>query len=396
MKKSLLQYPAEIVEILKPFENDFTKPQYNNFKQSISCMAVSSHATIDHWSKLFDQKHQTSLDRFFIESPWDLQTVKKRFNRITPRFLSPASVGIIDDTLSHKPFAKKMEMIGWHYDHLNSGYEIGHSIVTSGYYSHSDFMPHDAVIYIKKDDCADISEFRTKNDIACGMIKEMSKQKKIFCFVFDSWYSNTQIIGEIKAHKKHYVTEIKDNRNVTFSMKQKAVRDHAKHIETKQYKDIIIDGKKFKVFACSAFISGIGSILLLFCKMWMEDKEKWSDMHYMITDLISFSEEAILRLYLMRGGIESFHREAKQHLGLESYQLRKSRGIERYLFLVLMAYAFLIMLKMLPYGRMRCLETIGDVCRALREDCYTTLLNNSRNANIEDIRQAAKQLAEAY
>jgi hypothetical protein len=396
MKQTLLQYPSELVEILKPFENDFTKPQYSNFKQSITCMAVSSHATIEHWSKLFDPKHQTTLDRFFIESPWNLTSVKSRFNRITSRFLPHTCVGILDDTLSHKPFAKKMEMLGVHYDHLNGGHETGHSIVTSGYATHSDFLPHDAIVYIRKENCTDAISFQTKNDIASTMIKDMAKQKKLFCFVFDTWYSNTQIIGAIKEAKKHYCTEIKENRNVTLSRKQTAVREHAKHISEKQYAIILIDERKFKVFSCSAFISGIGTVHLLFCRMWQEEKKEWSDMHYIISDLLSFSEEAILRLYLMRGGIESFHREAKQHIGLESYQLRKSRGIERYLFLVLMTYAFLIMLKMLPYGRMRCTETIGDVCRALREDCYTNLLKNSREANWDQIRQAAKQLAEAY
>ena len=396
MKTTLLQYPSELIGLLKPFENDFTKPQYNNFKQSISGMAVSSHATIEHWSKLFDQKHQTSLDRFFIESPWNLNSIKNRLHRITPRFLPLSCVGILDDTLSHKPFAKKMELLGCHYDHLNGGYETGHSIVTSGYHTPTDFMPHDAIIYVRKENCSSQIPFRTKNDIAANMIRNMAKQKKLFCFVFDTWYSNTQIIGAIKEAKKHYVTEIKENRNVTLSRKETAVRDHARHIIEKQYSTLIIDGKKFKVFSCSSFISGIGNVHLLFCKMWQEDKEEWGDMHYLISDLVSFSEEAILRLYLMRGGIESFHREAKQHLGLESYQLRKSRGIERYLFLVLMTYAFLVMLMMLPYGRMKCIKTIGEVCRSLREDCYTNLLKNSKNAHIDDIRQAAKQLAESY
>lgn len=396
MKRTLLQYPEKLVELLKPFENEFTKPQYRNFKQSIASMAVSSHATLDHWSKLFEPKHQTSLSRFFFESPWDLDTVKGRFNRVTSRFLPYSCVGVLDDTLSHKPFAKKMGMLGLHYDHLNGGYETGHSVVTSGYSLGENFMPHDAIVYVRKENLKDKSQFRTKNELACKMIENMSKQKKLFCFVFDSWYSNKQVIQRIKTAKKHYITEIKSNRNVTLSRREKAVREHAKHIKEKQYSQITAEGRMFKVFACSAFISGIGDVLLLFCKMWLEDKEEWSDMHYLITDLIQFSKESILKLYLMRGGIESFHREAKQHLGLESYQLRKSRGIERYLFLVLMAYAFLVMLTMLPYGKEKEISTIGDACRALKEDCNTNLLKNSKNATEEQIRNTARQMAAAY
>jgi len=396
MKKNLLQYPTELIQLLKPFESVFTKPQYRNFKQSVSSMAVSNHATIEHWASLFDKKHQTSLDRFFIESPWDLPKVKKSFNKVSSKFISPYSLGLLDDTLSHKPFATKMEMLGRHHDHLNGGYEKGHSLVTTGYFTNNLFLPHDIEVYQRKKDVSDPVCFKTKNEIACDMIDTMSRQKKIFCFVFDTWYSNKQIIGKIKANQKHYVTQIKSNRNVTLSRREKAVRDHAKNIKADQYKYIIIDDKIFKFFGCSAFISGISSVLLLFSKMWVEDKEKWSDMHYIISDLINFSEENILRLYLMRGGIESFHREAKQHIGLESYQIRKSRGIERYLFLVILTYALLIMLLMLPYGKMRALNTIGDVCRALKEDCYTNLLKNCRYANNEIIQQTAKNLAYAY
>lgn len=396
MKKSLLPYPVELSRLIKPFESVFTKPQYNNFKQSISCIAVSHSSTIDRWSQLFDYKHQTSLDRFFIKSPWDLRKVKSKFNQVSSKFIAPYSIGIIDDTLSHKPFSTKMEMVGKHYDHLNGRHEKGHSIVTSGYNANNHFLPHDLAIYQRKCDIAENMIFKTKNQIACEMIDNMSRQKKLFCIVFDTWYSNKQIIKRVKANNKHYVTQIKSNRNITLSRREKAVREHAKHIEEKQYKDIIINGKRFKVFCCSAYIKGIGSILLLFCKMWLEDLDKWSKLNYIITDLISFSEESILRLYLMRGGIESFHREAKQHLGLESYQIRKSRGIERYLFLVMITYAMLVMLMMLPYGKKRVLVTIGDVCRALKEDCNTNLLKNSKFANEIDIRNTARQLALAY
>lgn len=396
MKEALLQYHNELNKLIKPFESEFTKPQYKNFKQTVSCMAISSHTTIDCWAKLFDKKHQTSLDRFFIESPWDINKVRAKFNLVSSKFISPFSIGIIDDTLSHKPFAEKMEMAGIHYDHLNGGYEKSHSIVTSGYHTNNKFLPHDLTVYQRKKDMLDKSSFKTKNQIACDMVDTMSKQKKIFCFVFDTWYSNKQIIKRIKANNKHYITQIKSNRNVTLSRREKAIREHAKHIKDKQFKEFLINGDRFKVFACSAFISGIGSVLLLFCRMWLEDKEKWSDMNYIITDLISFSEESIIRLYLVRGGIESFHREAKQHLGLEAYQIRKSRGIVRYLFLVMITYALLVMLMMLPYGKMRSLRTIGETCRALKEDCNTNLLKNSRHASIEEMKATAKIMAEAY
>lgn len=391
MKNSLLPYPSVLQDLIKPFGGIFTKPQFANFQQAIGGLIFSSSSSISRMAHLFDKKHQTSLDRFFIESPWEILEIKQPLARLTSRFLEPYTIGIIDDTLSHKKHAKKMDMLGFHFDNLNKDYSWGHSIVTSGYWTRGQFMPQDIEVYQREETLKDKAEFKTKNQIACEIIEEMVKQKKLFCFTFDSWYSNSLIISRIKAHQKHYVTQIKSNRNVTISNRRVYAREHAKFIEENKFRECKIDGRKFKVFSCSAHIESIGSVLIVFSKM--QKGSEWGDTHYLITDMLNMSEESIIRIYLRRGSIESFHREAKQHLGLESYQLRKRRGIERYLFLVMLAYAFLVMLMLSSYGKQKMLETIGEACRALKADCYTNLLKAARHADIEEIIGLAKELA---
>ena len=135
---------------------------------------------------------------------------------------------------------------------------------------------------------------------------------------------------------------LKSNHNVTINMKKNAVRSFVKGIKTKEWKEIKIDKNIFRFFATNAFIpKSIGSIHLIFSQLYDEKKEQWGTTYYLISNKLTTSSEEIIAQYLQRVGVEVFHREAKQNVGLEGYFLRKNRGIERYLFLVLLTYAFL-------------------------------------------------------
>jgi hypothetical protein len=76
-------------------------------------------------------------------------------------------------------------------------------------------------------------------------------------------------------------------------------------------------------------------------------------------------------------GTETFHRDAKQQLGMGDCQLRDREGQTRHMYLVMLAYSLLM--KQLRQGHAyewayQQLTTIGEACRAiLRETLRTTL-----------------------
>ena len=115
----------------------------------------------------------------------------------------------------------------------------------------------------------------------------------------------------------------------------------------------------------------------------------------MITDVKSLSGERVIELFLVRGEVESFHREAKDKLGMEDYQLRTSRGIERYLFLIVLVYALLLMLnKQLMRNSLQSL-TIGQLCCRLKAECYTTMLQRARYVDKKYLEEFGRELAYA-
>jgi len=389
MKTNLLLYPVEWKNLLNLFTQNLSKPQFNNFCQATTCIAVSQHATINRWAVLFDKKNQSSLNDFFTISPWDESNVHTRLSRLIVRRVKDACIGIIDDTMSHKPYAKKMAHLGIFYDGLTKKEQKGHSIVTHGLHSQElGFVPFDEQLY-KKDG-------RSKNDIACEMIERTQKFKRLSLYLVDAWYSNEQVLGKINQAGSHYITEIKSNRNVHLSRKKRYAREHEKAIPIKQFKEITINNSKYRFFQTSAFISGLGNVNLVFSQKYEEDDEKWGDTYYIITDILSLSGEKVIELFLLRGGIEGFHREGKQQLGMESYQLRKDRGIERYLFLVLLVYSLLLLLNQQLMRKTFESKTIGELCRELKAECHTTLLLNARNIGKERLEEVGRELAYGF
>ena len=227
------------------------------------------------------------------------------------------------------------------------------------------------------------------------MIERTQRYKKLPLCIVDSWYSNIKVLGKITEVGSHYITEIKSNRNTTVSNKCRYVREHAKHIKEKGFSVISIKEAKYRFFQTSAFISGLGNINLVFSQKYEESGEEWGEMYYLISDILSLSGQRVIELFLLRGGIEGFHREAKQQLGFEHYQLRNDRGIERYLFLVLLVYVLLLLLNQQQMRDTFESKTIGELCRYLKAECYTTMLQRAKYVKKEYLEDFSRELAYA-
>jgi hypothetical protein len=225
------------------------------------------------------------------------------------------------------------------------------------------------------------------------MIDRTQRFKKMPLYTVDSWYSNNQVLGKIKAAGSHYITEIKSNRNVTINFKKRYVREHETHLKEKDFKEVLIKESKYRFFQTSGFISGLGNVNLVFSQKYDEEKEEWSETYYLITDVLNLSGERVIELFLVRGEVENFHREAKDKLGMEDYQLRTSRGIERYLFLIVLVYSLLLMLnKQLMRNSFESL-TIGQLCCKLKAECYTTMLQQARYVDKKYLEEFGQILA---
>lgn len=362
----------DINSFLEPYKLVLSKPQYTHFSHIVKSLAVCEKPSIQKFSALHS-KSRSGLSRFLSESTWKIDHMKQIYQLEIEPYIQHDSFLLIDDTISKRPYAKQVEKANYHYDHTSGKEVLGYSVVTSVLRTKETMFPYDIKPYYRQEDCKD-TPFKTKNEIAAEIISSTKYNKKISLTIFDSWYSNDQVIGACKKARKQYITQIKSNRNVTINYKKRFVREHATMIKDVDWKEMQYSNERIRFFSTSAFISKIGSVHLIFSQMYNKKENKWCETHYFISDMLWVSSEDVLSMYLTRVGIESFHREAKQNIGLEGYFLRKCRGIERYLFLVMLTYSILAL-----QGLSRKLS-IGETCQQnkvlLFEQVYQEILRN--------------------
>ncbi len=397
---NVLPYPEEILQQLNVFRPRFTKPQFNNFCQLTSGIILSSYSAVSRISQMFQVRDQSSLNRFLTESPWNEKPVKTTLHKMIFRTIPNLNIFIGDDTLSEKPFARKMQGAASQYSSMQKRNVNGHSIVTCGYHHENGFVPFDSQLYYPQQTVQKLGyTFQTKNDIMCQKITAANKVHKPGIMLLDSWYSNDQVLGKLHELGIHYVTQIKSNRNVTMRRRKRHIANHAKDIDLANYILLSLHENLFRVHETEGFISKLGTVKIVICQMLLENEKHekyWSDLNYIITDMLKLFVKEVIELYLKRFSIEVFHREAKQQLGLDAYQLCNIRGIERYLFLVLLAYALLVLLNQsLMQGETKS-KNIGELRVYLKEWCYTTLLTRAKIQKIEERRLIARKLAIAF
>lgn len=372
MNDSPLLCPVKLFNLLNVFTSCFTKPQFKNFCHFTNSVILSQYSSIKRFAALGGM-HQSSLNDFVTQSPWNEFNVRSKLSRFTAKQFPDACIGIIDDTMSHKPYAKKMSFVDYFYDGLTKTRQKGISIVTHGIHSPAyGFVPFDEQVYKKG--------ALSKNEIACEMISRTQKYKKMSLYIVDSWYSGNYLLKTIKKYKAHYITEVKSNRNVTISQRKNAVRAQEKLLRKSDYTDVNIKGNKYRYAQTEARIKGLGNVNLVFSQK--SEGKNWGDTYYLITDIRSMTGERVIELFLKRGEIESFHREAKQQLGLEDFQLRKSQGIERNMFLILLVFVLLVVLQKQHYKKTLEHKTIGEIKTMLKAECYTKLFQHKKPPDI--------------
>lgn len=352
------------VQLLKPYEFVLSKPQFNHFSGFVNALQVCEKSSVTRFAQLHN-KDRSCMDRFLTESPWEVKSLEPVYKSQISEYFEEGSSLLIDDTLSHRPYAKKVEKANYHFDHTNSKQSLGYCILTSTIITSKAQIPYKIEPYYRKVDCEDI-EFRNKNEMTRDIILSTKDDVRIKYVIFDTWFSNAIVIGACKESKKHYISQVKSNRNVTIGHKKRFVREHADEIKDGDWEIYTHENTIMRVFGTSAFIPKIGSVHLIFSQLFDEKKSVWSDTHYIISDLMTVQSPEIIVMYLQRVGIESFHREAKQNTGLEGYFLRKRRGIERYLFLVMLAYSHLVLQSI----KMEESKTIGEMSEIRKKEVF--------------------------
>src|SRR3989344_5339480 len=227
-------------------------------------------------------------------------------------------------------------------------------------------FPIKSDIYIRKIDADDSHPFKTVRQISIEQLEFAIKNKvPIWLVMFDAGVYADFVLQEIKSYGLKYIVGIRITNNISVDEEERInVGTYMKNISEKDFKKSEIKGENYFLHTQEIYSRSIGKEKLLISYK-ESDKE---NIKIYTTNILNSSDEELMNLLLKRWDIEGFHRDAKQHLGLEDYQVRKFGAIQKVVRAVLVAYTQLALSKNQKILKplKRSLETIGEGCRFFR------------------------------
>ena len=262
---------------------------------------------------------------------------------------------------------KHMEKVNYHYSGTTKKKELGHLLVNCFFTDGKHRFPVKSDFYLRDEDADKEHPFKTSREICMEQLDySVSKKIPFWLVMADAGLYSDFMIKKIKSLKKKYVIGIRITNKFTINNREKRINasDYFDTITDLDFNTHIIGGEVYHLHTKEIYTRGIGKErLLISYKDGDEDVIK-----IYTTNVLDKSDEEMMEILLERWEIETLHRDAKQHLGLEDYQLRKFGGIQKVVLAVLVAYTLLALClhqKILePLGR--AIKTIGEGCRFFR------------------------------
>ena len=365
MSLPIKEVPARFKALLSFYKKCFTRPQYKNFRDFVLGLIVSDNKTIQEINDCFGRVDQSSLNRFLTCSEWDPAKINnKRISQIKSHHKLRKGIFICDPTFLQK-FGKMMEYANYHYNGMTKKEEWGYFLVNSFFTDGNVEFPVCADFYLRKEDADVKHPFKTLREICLEQLDYAMKRLPIWLFIADAGLYADFLIQDIRTRGLKYILGTRITNNISIDGKKRiSIEEYLETLTDLDFKRRIIDGELYYLHTIDVSERGVGKEKLLISYKDGDEKE----IRINVTNLLQHSDESILRLLLKRWKIETWHRDGKQHLGLEDCQVRKFSAIQKVVCAILVAYTQLILMKedRLLKPLKRILKTIGEGCRYLR------------------------------
>jgi len=365
MSLPIKEIPARFKALLLFYKKCFTRPQYKNFRDFVLGLIVSDNKTIQEINDCFGRVDQSSLNRFLTCSEWDPEKINnKRISQIKSHNKIRKGIFICDPTFLQK-YGKKMQYANYHYNGMTKKEDWGYFLVNSFFTDGNVEFPICADFYLRKEDANMEHPFKTLREICLEQLDYAMKKLPIWLFIADAGLYADFLIQDIRSRGLKYILGTRTTNSISISHKKRiSIEEYMLTLTDADFKIHIIDGEAYFLHTVEVSERNVGREKLLISYKAGDEGE----IRINVTNLFQHSNESILRLLLKRWKIEVWHRDGKQHLGLEDCQVRKFGAIQRVVCAILVAYTQLILLKedrlLNPLNRV--LKTIGEGCRYLR------------------------------
>jgi len=365
MSLPIKEIPARFKALLSFYKKCFTRPQCKNFRDFVLGLIVSDNKTIQEINDCFGRVDQSSLNRFLTCSEWDPAKINnKRISQIKSYHKIKKGIFICDPTFLQK-FGKMMEYANYHYNGMTKKEEWGYFLVNSFFTDGNVEFPVRADFYLRKEDADEKHPFKTLREICLEQLDYAVKRLPIWLFIADAGLYADFLIQDIRSRGLKYILGTRVTNNISIDRKKRiSIEKYMQTLTDDDFKAHIFDGEAYFLHSVDVSERNVGKEKLLISYKAGDEE----NIRINVTNLMQHSDNSLLCLLLKRWKIEVWHRDGKQHLGLEDCQVRKFSAIQKVVCAILVAYTQLILMKedMLLKPLKRIIKTIGEGCRYLR------------------------------
>jgi len=315
-------------------------------------------------TKIVEQPYQ-SLHHFLGEAPWDDAELNRRRiaalmrNRHTAA--SNKGVLILDDTGVPKK-GDATEGVKRQYIGQLGKTANGQVFVTSHYADARCHWPVEILPYVPDNWLEKGKEdpwFRTKVDLALDLVdRAVALGLPFRAIVADSWYGcNPRFIKGLDERCLPYVVELRPDQRIYARLSsdigpnQHRLKEALSLLSPEDFRPVRLtnaDGTERQVHVAQLRLK-IKKVpakrRVIVVTTRPEDLPSDKDLRWLMTNVVEFRSDTVLKLYALRNWVEEFYREAKDDLGAGQYQVRDLPAICRHWQLVFVAYSLLVLLK---------------------------------------------------
>lgn len=186
-------------------------------------------------------------------------------------------------------------------------------------------------------------EYKKKTDLFFAMIYEYKiRQIPIKIILFDNGFAAKRMLNWFNENGFIWVTRIKSNINVKVCENKVKLSDLNLNIHQNSVLKIV----------------GVEQIVKVIRTCHQDETV------YIATNRTDIGDAGLIKLYKQRWKVEEFHRESKQHLGLENIRMRSWQKLQNHVGFVCLSYALLSVLRAEKGG------SIGRVKHMIHDEVY--------------------------
>ena len=286
--------------------------------------------------------HRTTIAHFLNSGKWDDTLLENTLKSSVVEIIysEAARTGkpvfcIVDDTIASKtkPSSRALHPIEdayFHQSHLKGKQDYGHQAVAVMLSCNGIVLNYAFVLYNKS---------ISKIDIVQSIAKELPEPPVMSYFLCDCWYVSEKLINTFVQKGFHTIGALKTNRLLYPSGMKKKLSELAAELSVteKGFDLVTVKKRKYYVYRYEGNLNGIENAVVLLSypeKAFGNPKA----LRAFISTNVALSTLEILSCYVCRWPIEVFFRQCKTRLALDTYQIRSSKGIQRYWLLMSMAH----------------------------------------------------------